>query len=124
MNDADGTHELVHIQRDRRYHAVLDLPRHTCSWQDAHTRLNCDRLLDRLDVVELHRGFQPYTALTQRAIDRLADREVLLEGDELLSGQILRRHHALFCESIRSMTHKHHGLVMPGDDFQGAMRSR
>src|SRR5207245_5664322 len=50
--------------------------------QDRHSRRDRDRLLDRLDVVELHDRGDLDVVRAERAVDRLADRQPRVERDE------------------------------------------
>src|SRR4029453_4525397 len=71
MHDADRAYEArnAHVHCGQRADGGLLL--HGVARKDADAGGDDDRLLDRLDVVELHHDVQAYVVLPERPIDRL-----------------------------------------------------
>src|SRR5262245_46400880 len=92
MNDADGAREdaFGEVQRDELF--IADLVRDRCFGQDRNADADLDRALDRLDVVELHHAIDLDPLLFEDAVNRLARRDVALEGDEIFPGERLDAH--------------------------------
>src|SRR5262249_7041407 len=92
VNDADGASEdaFCEVQRDELF--IADLICHGGLGQDRNAYADLDRALYRLDVVELHHAIDLDLALLEYAVNRLASRDVWLEGDEIFPGQRLDAH--------------------------------
>src|SRR5499426_2275345 len=92
VNDADGAREdaFGEVQRDELF--IADLICHGCLGQDRNADADLDRALDRLDVVELHHAIDLDLTLFEYAVNRLARRDVSLEGDEIFPGERLDAH--------------------------------
>src|SRR5262245_26318554 len=92
VNDADGAREdaFGEVQRDELF--IADLVSDGCFRQDRNADADLDRALDCLDVVELHHEIDLDLALFEYAINRLARRDVPLEGDEIFPGERLDAH--------------------------------
>src|SRR5439155_26837166 len=85
MDDPHGPDQVGNRQRDGAQRPDPDFLLDGVPGQDRHAGRNHNRLLDRLDVVELHDRVDLDVVLAQRAVDRLADREPRVEGDERLA---------------------------------------
>src|SRR5262245_14827358 len=92
VNDADGAREdaFGEVQRDELF--IADLVSDGGFRQDRNADPDLDRALDCLDVVELHHEIDFDIALFEYAVNRLARRDVSLEGDEIFSGERLDAH--------------------------------
>src|ERR1051326_8908040 len=107
MNDSNGADQVRHVERNRSKDAIFDLTR------DARTRKNTDArvqgygLFDRFNVVKLHGGFDFPAALAHGLVDRFADRQILLESDKRLVGQIGHRDEAFLRQRMGAMTDEH-----------------
>src|SRR6185503_724880 len=69
VDDRDRTDEAADRERNGAQHPDSDLLRHRRPGQDAHAGRDGDRLLDRLDVVELHDDLDADARLTQDPVD-------------------------------------------------------
>src|SRR5262249_23830793 len=124
MDEADGPHEIGNAHRHHRERAERGLVLHRVPRQDRDAGRDDDRLLDRLDVVELHDRVDAYVVLAQRAVDRLADREPGVEGDERLAVEVGRGDDAPTREPVVGMAHERHRLGAERHDRQRAVGRR
>src|SRR5882724_3705055 len=85
MDDPDRPHQPGQRERGHRERAHPELVVHGGPRQDAHPRVDTDRLLHRLDVVELHDHLDLDVVLLEGAVDGVAHRAVTIEGYELLA---------------------------------------
>src|SRR5215813_6024199 len=92
VNDADGAREdaFGEVQRDELF--IADFVSDCGFRQDRNANADLDRALDCLDVVELHHEIDLDLALFEYAVNRLARRDVSLEGDEIFPGERLDAH--------------------------------
>lgn len=90
VNDPDGPDQLVHRRGARDEAPARDFAPHGRLGQDRDARADLQGLLDRLDVVELHGHGRLGAVAAQAAVDRLADRQLRVEGDKVLPVQIVR----------------------------------
>src|SRR2546427_869271 len=92
MDDSDGADKFRHVQRNSGENAGFDFAGYAGLGKNTHSGLDCDGMLDGLDIVELHREIDIHTTLPQGFIDRFADAEATVEGDKCLTLQIAKGH--------------------------------
>ena len=73
-----------------------------------------DRLLDRLDVVELHHHLDADARLAEDAVDGAPDRRVVVEGDEPLTLKVGRLGQAAARQPVARVADQHHGSSRSG----------
>src|SRR5262249_14700127 len=83
LDDAERTDEPAAHQRNSNERARRHLLTQRWFRENRHRRRNLERLLDVLDVVELHDDVHGHVVLTEEAIHLPANDEVLVEADVL-----------------------------------------
>ena len=109
---------------DRDQRARADLAGQRGLGQDRDARGNLDGPLDVLDVVELEHDLDVHIVMAQEAIDRPADRQLGVEGDERLAVQLANLDRALDAKrcdgwTARIITSSRQGMTVSSGHLRG-----
>ena len=88
MNDAERAHQGAAFEWDRHQPSLFDVHPQHAHGQDADAGAQRHGLFHGLDVVEVHDDVHVHAALAQVALDLSAHAQVVVEGHEILPGQV------------------------------------
>src|SRR6266436_6965153 len=92
MNNPHRPEKFPGSNRDRHQPALSHIFLHDACRHNADTRTMRHSFLNHLQIVKVKRDVDPNMIVPKKAIDIPADRQVLIEPDEVYSLQILRTH--------------------------------
>ena len=124
MDNADGAVQFGSDQADRHEAAVAAGLADRRLRQDADPGPDFHRLLDRLDIIELHHDSDVHRPLPQVAVDLLADAQVAIEGHKILALKVLGRHGRFLRQAVLRAADQRHAFAAQGDNVDVGRRGR
>ncbi len=124
MHDADRAGDVLGGQRHNHQRSGLDFLLNGRLGQDADPRPDLHRLLDGLDVVELHDHLHVDLVLAEDLVQLPADDQLAVKADERLAAKVREADLPHVRQAVPGAADQHHGLVAQGDDGQAAMGGR
>src|SRR3989442_2109586 len=122
VDDPDRTDEIGNAEGHDGERPDSRLLLHRVPGQDADARGDHDRLLDGLDVVELHHDVRLDVGLAERAVDRFADRQLAVERHEGLAIEVRGHDRPAPRQPVPWLANERHGLPGPEDDREPRAR--